>query len=76
MTGGHLGTYDLTGNNVNKIVFKNCTQHNFWVKFDENLTITPSKEGEPGATTSLTYKTVNGVKYYSGWSTYKYVKTK
>ncbi len=23
-----------------------------------------------------TYKTVNGVKYYSGWSTYKYVKTK
>jgi hypothetical protein len=23
-----------------------------------------------------TYKTVNGVKYYSGWSTYKYMKTK
>ena len=23
-----------------------------------------------------TYKTVNGTKYYSGWSTYKYVKTK
>lgn len=23
-----------------------------------------------------TYKTVNGAKYYSGWSTYKYVKTK
>ena len=23
-----------------------------------------------------TYKTVNGVKYYSGWSTYKYTKTK
>lgn len=23
-----------------------------------------------------TYKTVNGVKYYSGWSTYKYKKTK
>ena len=23
-----------------------------------------------------TYKTVNGTKYYSGWSTYKYTKTK
>ena len=23
-----------------------------------------------------TYKTVDGTKYYSGWSTYKYVKTK
>ena len=23
-----------------------------------------------------TYKTVNGVKYYSGWTTVKYLKTK
>ena len=65
--GGHLGTYDLTGNEVNKIIFKNCTQSNFWIKFDENLNITPAKEGEPGATTSLTYKVLDGITVKVHW---------
>ena len=50
---GTMGTYDLSGNAVNKIVFKNCTQSNFWVKRDENNNLTPAKEGEPGALLSL-----------------------
>ena len=65
--GGHLGTYDLTGNNVNKIIFKNCTQSNFWIKFDENLNIYPAKEGEEGATTSLTYKVLDGITVKVHW---------
>ena len=67
VAGGHLGTYDLTGNDVNKIIFKNCTQSNFWIKFDENLNITPAKEGEPGAITSLTYMDLQGVGVKVHW---------
>ena len=67
VTGGHLGTYDLTGNEVNKIVFKNCTQSNFWIKIDENLNITAAKEGDPGATTSLTYVKLDGITVKVHW---------
>ena len=52
---GTGGTYDLGGNCVNKLVFKNCTQSNFWIKIDENDIITAAKEGEEGAVTSLYY---------------------
>ena len=51
--GGTMGTYDLSGNCVNKIVFKNCTQSNFWVTLDENKILHPAKEGDPGALLSL-----------------------
>lgn len=50
---GTMGTYDLSGMAVNKIVFKNCTQSNFWVTIDENNEIHPAKEGDPGAVPGL-----------------------
>jgi hypothetical protein len=61
VTGGTGGTYDIGGNSVNKLVFKNCNQHNFWIKYDENLDITPAKEGEPGAVPSMMLKDVEGL---------------
>ena len=67
ISGGHLGTYDLTGNEVNKIIFKNCTQSNFWIKFDENYNIFPAKEGEPGATTNLTWLEIQGITIKVHW---------
>ena len=53
MGGGTMGTYDLTGLEVNKIVFKNCTQSNFWVTIDENNVIHNAEEGTPGAVLGL-----------------------
>ena len=52
---GTGGTYDLGGARVNKFIFKNCQQSNFWIKIDENDIITAAKEGEEGAVTSLYY---------------------
>ena len=46
---GTQGTYDLTANNVNKIVFRNCVQSNFWVTLDENDVLHPAKENDEGA---------------------------
>ena len=51
--GGTMGTYDLSGNAVNKIVFRNCTQSNFWVTIDENNVIHNANEGDPGSVPSL-----------------------
>ena len=51
--GGTMGTYDLTANAVNKIVFKNCVQSNFWITLDENDVIHPAKEGDEGAMLAL-----------------------
>ncbi len=59
-TGGTGGTYDLSGNSVNGIYFKNCTQSNFWITVDENNIIHPAKEGDPGAVTSMSYYHVDG----------------
>jgi len=66
-TGGTGGTYDLGGNAVNKIVFKNCRQSNFWVTVDEDGVIHPAKEGDPGALTSMSSYTVNGVPLMMHW---------
>ena len=52
---GTGGTYDLGGARVNKFIFKNCHQSNFWIKIDENDIITAAKEGDEGAVTSLYY---------------------
>jgi len=65
--GGTGGTYDLSGNCVNKIVFDGCTQTNFWVKVDENYNITPAKEGEPGAVTSMNSYTIDGTTVKMHW---------
>ena len=50
---GTMGTYDLSAGLVNKIVFKNCVQSNFWVTIDENGEFHPAKAGDPGAVLSL-----------------------
>ena len=50
---GTGGTYDFRAQNTNKIILKNVVQSNFWIKIDENDNITPAKEGEEGAVTSL-----------------------
>ena len=47
------GSYELTGNAVNKIVFRNCTQSNFWVTVDEEGVVHPATEDTPGALTSM-----------------------
>ncbi len=59
-TGGACGTYSISGNCVNKIVFKNCQQSNFWVTVDENHMIHPAKEGDEGAVTSMSGHMANG----------------
>ena len=67
VTGGACGTYGLAGSNVNKIVFKNCKQSNFWVTVDENHEIHPANEGDPGAVTSMSGHTVNGKTLMMHW---------
>ena len=59
--GGAGGTYAISGDAVNKIVFKDCKQVNFWVTVDPVTTeIKPAKEGEPGAVTSMSSYYING----------------
>ena len=55
--GGTQGTYDLTGNEVNKIVFKNCVQTNFWVTVVDGSAV-PADENTPGALPSMASYTV------------------
>ena len=50
---GTRGTYDLTANSINKVVFKNCVQSNFWVTLDDDDVLHPAKEGDEGAMLSL-----------------------
>ena len=66
-TGGTGGTYDFSAAMVNKIVLKNCHQTNFWIKYDENLDITPAKEGEPGAVPSIMLKKIQGLNVKVIW---------
>ena len=57
--GGTTGTYDLSGNMVNYLVYKDCVQHNFWVTVDpETYEISPAKEGDVGAKTSMGSTTI------------------
>ena len=57
--GGTTGTYDLSGNMVNYLVYKDCVQHNFWVTIDpETYEISPAKEGDVGAKTSMGSTTI------------------
>ena len=66
-TGGTGGTYDLSGNCVNKIVFDGCKQSNFFVKVDEDYNITPAEEGEPGAITSMNSYSVGETRVKMHW---------
>ena len=55
-----MGSYEISGNCVNKIVFKNCKQSNFWVTLDEEHRVHSAPEGTPGALTSMSGYTVRG----------------
>ena len=66
-TGGACGTYGLSGGAVNKIVFKNCKQANFWVTVDENHEIHPATEDTPGAVTGMSAHIVNGKALMMHW---------
>ena len=66
-SGGALGTYAIQGGAVNKLVFKNCRQSNFWVTVDENCDIHPADENTPGAMTSMSAYTVNGKPLMMHW---------
>ena len=65
--GGTGGTYDLSGDNVNKIVFKRCIQSNFWVTVDKDLKIHPANRDDEGALASMTGYTVNGTTLMMHW---------
>ena len=67
VVGGAGGTYGLSGNAVNKLVFKGCKQANFWVTVDENYDIHPVSEDTPGAMTSMSYYNVNGKNLKMHW---------
>ena len=65
--GGADGTYDLSGNRINKFVLKNCIQSNFWVTVDENYVIHAATEDTPGAILSMESITVNGKSLKLHW---------
>ncbi len=65
--GGTQGTYDLTGNEVNKIVFKNCTQTNFWVTVDNDGYVVSADVNTPGALPSMASYNVNGRNLKMHW---------
>lgn len=66
--GGTDGTYDISGNMVNNLYFKNCNQHNFWVTVDPNtLEITPTTADDANAISSMTQFKVNGVSVQMHW---------
>ena len=64
---GTMGTYDLTGESVNCLTYKNCIQSNFWIKVDENKEIHPAKLGEPGAISSMANYPHDGLKFQLHW---------
>ncbi len=66
-TGGACGTYGLSGDCVNKIVFKGCRQTNFWVTVDENYVIHPANEGDEGAIPGMSSCNVNGKTLMMHW---------
>lgn len=65
--GGATGTYGLSGDCVNKIVFKGCRQSNFWVTVDENHDIHPATEDTPGAVTGMSGHKINGTSLMMHW---------
>ena len=62
-----MGTYDLTGNCVNNLTFKNCVQSNFWITMDENYVIRPAKASDEGAMSSMASCAIEGVPMQLHW---------
>ncbi len=66
--GGTAGTYDISGNMVNNLYFKDCVQRNFWVAVDsDTLEITPTTAEDPNAISSMTPYVVNGQSLQMHW---------
>jgi hypothetical protein len=59
---GVSGTYDFSGEHANKIVLKNCVQHNFWIDADGNPTTQ-----ENGGESSMRYNDINGKDVRNCW---------
>ncbi len=64
---GTTGTYDLTGGNVNKLIFKNCIQKNFWVNIDENTSAITPAERSTSATPSMASYSWDGKSVKMHW---------
>ena len=73
-TGGTTGTYGISATSVNKIVFKNCVQHNFWVTVDDNGNIIPGAEDTPGVQLSMGTSDITGKKMHWGCGGTNYCK--
>ena len=62
------GTYEINVDYMNKIVFENCVQSNFWVTLNEDGTvITPCDANTPGAAPSMCYFDNNGERVRLFW---------
>ena len=73
-TGGTTGTYGISATSVNKIVFKNCVQQNFWVTVDDNGNIVPASEDTPGVQLSMGTSDITGKKMHWGCGGTNYCK--
>ena len=67
ISGGTGGTYDLNGTAVNKLVFKNCHQSNFWVTVDDDTNVHPATRDTAGALPSMSNYTHDGVTVKMHW---------
>ncbi len=66
---GTEGTYDLNGSDTNKLVFKNCTQSNFWIEVDPDTHAIKAAESRDvsGAQTSMLWVTHDGINLKLHW---------
>ncbi|MBE6550289.1 MAG: hypothetical protein E7670_07675 [Ruminococcaceae bacterium] len=72
--GGTTGTYGISAGTVNKIVFKNCVQQNFWVKIDDDGNINAATEDTPGVQLSMATAQITGKKMHWGCGGTNYCK--
>jgi len=75
---GTKGTYGISADRVNKLVYKNCTQANFWViteEIDENTHVLKyAKENDPNAVTSMAKNSFTNSRMYWGIGGTNYCK--
>lgn len=60
-------SYNLRAMNANRVVFDECIQTNFWITVGPNDELIPSSTYTPGAVTSMSSVTANGLKYQMHW---------
>ena len=65
---GTSGSYDYTGDDCNKLVFKNCYQSNFWITIDmETGEVKPATKDTPGAVHSMRQTSFGGIDFAVYW---------